>query len=82
MFVSSLDYFPQLAEEVVWRLALAMAQLCSSMCRRKVMQVSQALHKSCNQAQHNPNPAHMKQQSAQDTWCELMQMHYGCSLLS
>ena len=57
MVVSSLYHFPQLAEEIVGRLALAMAQLRSGVCRRKVVQIPEALHKGCGQTQQNPNPA-------------------------
>ncbi len=57
VFVPCYYHLPKLAKEAVWRLALAMAQLCSGVCRREVIQIAIALHKSCCQAQQQPNPA-------------------------
>ena len=50
-------HLPKLAKEAVWQLALAMAQLRSGVCWCEVIQIAKALHKSCCQAQQQPNPA-------------------------
>ena len=60
--VSCYGHLPHLAEEVVGRYALPMAQLCSGVRWRQVVQIAVALHEQCSQAQQQPSSAkHTKQ---------------------
>ena len=59
--VSCYGHLPHLAEEVAGRYALPMAQLCSGVRRRQVVQVAIALHKQRCQAQQQPSSAKQTQ---------------------